>query len=1193
MKVYWFGMGGHASMAEALRPMIRDLGMELVTIHEHNADIKWDRFTYVSELREADIIVLPANFEKWPAKSCNKLTQALSLGKPVVCSPQDSYLAVLEKYPDSFMVAKNDEEWKSCLTKLRDSSNVRQEMSVKAIEAAKDFFPDAIGQKWLSALGPADRVDIVIPTYNNLPCLKLCLDSIRACTQVLYNIIVVNNGPDEDVHKYLEKQADVVYIKKDRLKFAQAVNIGIKAGTSKHVMVLNDDTIVSKGWLSNMLELCREHPEVGAVGPLSNCDKGWRHNYDFNMGGVNLLPGQNTIEEIEPVLSLIHSFKSPWNEVVERDWLALYCTLIPRSVVEKIGILDEKFTNSGEDIDYCNRIRKMGYKCVSLHDSFVFHFGAVGRKILEKEDPDSYQAADRATQAYLREKWGQQNVVIYTGPAWERWDFRNVDNGGIAGSETWATELARAFSRLGYRVKIFADCPEQGIMDGDIEYLHYGSWGDYIEQNWIDYFISSRTTDTLRFPVRAGKVYVMIHDVWLLSERTQLFLDKVDKFCVLSEWHRDFVKGYHGIPDDKLWVTSNGLDFGRFEINGIEREPYRLVYSSSPDRGLDTLLYLFDFMRAEVPELELHIYYGFDNWEKSILLKDDQEQKKKAEEIRAAMKKAGVFYHGRVGQKELAKEFLKSSLWAYPSDFEESFCCHPDVEVITSKGRKKIKKVVKNDKVLTHAGRFKRVQKVMLREASELIRLWPKNLLLMKGLTPEHPVLTVKKENLRCKRLYHTLCTKRGRKCQVGHCYYSKRGKKYFSKNTCERLTDSYQVEWLPCSEIRKDDFVVFPRNRNKNEPKNLSCYFSSDTTDDGYIFNPKTRATKIRDFKLTPEFMGMCGWYVSEGSYDPRGGLVFSLNIDEQGYADEISQVLFDIGIPFRVIKKRITNTMMVICHSVILGRFLVRHFGSGAHDKHVPSWVKSLKRKYLVPFLRGILLGDGCQDRNTEVYESASKNLVEDIFEILVKFGCVSSLSRTFKKGLKVRKSASGFVTIKPDPSKRFPAYRLVCSMSQNVNLFNEVGLNPEHRDNPTGFGHLMDDNFVYLSVKRISKDQYKGFVYNLEVEDDNSYIVDNISVHNCITALEIQRAQVPVVASNYAGLRTTVGDSGILIGNGNKGESYTKQYREEFVAKCLEVIQDNTMWTHWSERGFANTEKYSWDNVAKQWQKMFEGG
>jgi len=678
LKVYFFGYGGHAYRAENLRPLINELGMDLVTIHEGHGDIKpdilWDRRTYLKELNNADIIILPADFDKWPAKSCNKLTQSLSLGKPVVCSLQDSYVAVEEKFPGCCIFARSQEDWKNALVSLRDNQSLREKISIIALEASKHYSIDSIGEKWLDLLENSDKVDIVIPTYNNLPCLKLCIDSIRECTRCLYNIIVVNNGPDENVHKYLEQQNDIVYIRKGRLRFAQAINIGIWAGSSKYVCLLNDDTIVSYGWLSDLVATTRHKNDAGLVGVLSNCDKGWLHNKDINIGGVNLLPGQNTLDQINPIIHNIYEYDSPWKEEVEKDWVAFYATLIPRRVINDVGILNEKFINSGEDVDYCRRARKMGYNIYQNYQSFVFHFGAVGRKILEKEDKDSFQSADRETQRLLRDIWDRETVVLYSGPSWERWDFRSLDSGGIGGSETWQVSLAREFSNLGYRVISFCDCPEQGIRDGDIEYLHYSSYNDWIEQNWIDYFITSRTTDTLRLPVRAGKIFVMIHDVWLLSGKDQVFLDRVDKYCVLSDWHWKFVKDYHGIPDEKLHLTSNGMDFARFYIKGVERNPYRLMYSSSPDRGLDTLLYLFDFIKSEVTEAELHIFYGFENWSKSILQKNDKVQIEKMEKIKEAMNKPGVCYHGRVGQSQLAEEWLKTSLWAYPTDFEEVFC---------------------------------------------------------------------------------------------------------------------------------------------------------------------------------------------------------------------------------------------------------------------------------------------------------------------------------------------------------------------------------------------------------------------------------------------------------------------------------------------------------------------------------------
>lgn len=675
LKVYWFGYGGNSVFAEELRPVLNELQMELITIHEwDNANIKWNRETWLSELQKADIIIIPANFKIQPAKSNNRLTQSLSIGKPVICSPLDAYLQVAKKHPDSFLIANTPEEWKEKLTLLRDNPSIREELSKKALSAAKDYSIDAIGSKWVSALMDTDKVDIIIPTYNNFKCLKLCIESIKECTDLPYNIIVVNNGPDEETHKYLESLG-ITYIRRERLNFSQANNLGIQAGTAKYVCLLNDDTIVSRGWLGELYKACQG--QVGAVGPLSNCDYSWLHEYKINIGGVDLGPGINTYEQILPVIPQIYSFKSPYNEQPDRPWIAFYCIFMPREVIKKVGLLDEKFTNSGEDVDYCYRIRKLGYKIIQNYKSFVFHFGAVGRAILEKENYDAYHEADKQTTAYLNEKWGnKESVVIYSGPAWERWDWSNVDKGGIGGSETWLVCLARELSKLNYRVTVFADCPGQRMMDpvGNVEYLHYTLYPKYVDENWIDYFITSRTTDTLGFPIRAGKIYVMTHDIWLSDKKDYpLYLDKVTKYCVLSKWHWDFVRGHHGIPEEKLTLTRNGLDFSRYKVLGVERHPYRLIYSSSPDRGLDTLLYLFDFIKAEIPQLELHIFYGMFNWREAIKHRNNDWEVKKMEEILAGMKKPGVFDHGRIGQKELAIEQLKSSLWAYPTDFEESF----------------------------------------------------------------------------------------------------------------------------------------------------------------------------------------------------------------------------------------------------------------------------------------------------------------------------------------------------------------------------------------------------------------------------------------------------------------------------------------------------------------------------------------
>ena len=67
----------------------------------------------------------------------------------------------------------------------------------------------------------------------------------------------------------------------------------------------------------------------------------------------------------------------------------------------------------------------------------------------------------------------------------------------------------------------------------------------------------------------------------------------------------------------------------------------------------------------------------------------------------------------------------------------------------------------------------------------------------------------------------------------------------------------------------------------------------------------------------------------------------------------------------------------------------------------------------------------------------------------------------------------------------------------------------------------------------------------------------------------------------------------DSGILIGNGTKGQSYTKEYREKFVAGAVSLLKDKEKWQEWSDKGFKNSEKYSWANVALMWKKLFQEG
>lgn len=510
------------------------------------------------------------------------------------------------------------------------------------------------------------KTSIIIPTYDNLVCLQQCLDSIRQCTDVLYDIIVVDNGSKIDVMTYLEEQKDIIYIRTDRKTFAQACNIGLTFAKGDFVCFLNDDCIVSKKWLEYLVETAGI---TGCAGPLSNCDKGWTHNFNLIIKGISLEPGIHKPGFLDPVN--IYNYESSYKQIVERPWLAFYCTVVRRDVLDKVGLLDEKFVNTGEDVDYCDRINKANFKCFQDYRSFVFHYGAVTRKNIEKENFKDYHEKDETNKIIMKEKFNNKLVVLYSGPAYERWDYKNLDTDGIGGSESQQIYLSRALAKAGYKVINFCDCDEQNIFDSTIIYWHYSKFVEFVKYNFIDVLVLERTTAPLAFNMNVGKVFVMIHDVFINRENQVPYIEKVDKFLVLSNWHRDFVQAHHRIPLDKISIVTNGLDLTLYKKE-VVREPYRLHWSSSLDRGLDNLLYLYDFIKANVPELTLHIYYGTKNWE--IVAQNNFNEQVKLNELKELMKKPGVFYHGRVNKQELAIAELSSSLWLYPTTFHETFC---------------------------------------------------------------------------------------------------------------------------------------------------------------------------------------------------------------------------------------------------------------------------------------------------------------------------------------------------------------------------------------------------------------------------------------------------------------------------------------------------------------------------------------
>lgn len=793
-----------------------------------------------------------------------------------------------------------------------------------------------------------------------------------------------------------------------------------------------------------------------------------------------------------------------------------------------------------------------------------------------------------------------KKVVIWTGPAWEPWNKKKVDK-GMAGSETWASYLAREFVKKGFRTTIYNDLlsdskndiildpvlDDNGEKIGDVVYRDHTKMLGDVEYDVVDYFIASRSTEPLKLNVHSLKSYVMIHDIWLSADKNyDVMTWRVDKYAYLSEWHKQFIMKHHGIISDKMFLTANGQDMDLYKDVDTYTKKNMAVYSSSPDRGLYQLLKMVPAIRKEIPDFELVVAYGFFNWESMAKLRGDTESLNFINEIKLLMDQPGVKFVDRVSKKQLANYEKQSKIWLYPTHFHETFCCLPGTSITTVEGSYPIESINIGEKVLTHTGGIKPVTHIFVRKVDEDINnIKVKYLMDPLRITGNHNLLVLKKdsESLHCVRMQHTSCTKRALKCgsNVKYC------KKYRTNEECWKLSKSYISEWVPAESLNKGDYVLYPKNKKNNIPGNLSSYSSGVLLDGSISYN--NRAKKIKDFVITDRFLHFCGWFISEGCYDGRSTVIFSLHKKEKDVSDFLFDMGKELGLNPWICYSKDSESMTVNMSSSILGRFLTENFGDGAKYKFIPQWVKDLNPEFLKYVVSGILKGDGYQNKGTFVLECSSKQLVTDMFDVLLKFNCVSSLSSSSKRQI-LKYKEKGVYKIKRG-KKTLTAYRLCCSLSQNQELFRFIGYNVKDTKS-TGQAALQDDQYVYLPIISNKRERYIGPVYNLEVKDDNTYVANNVIVHNCITAVGAGLSKNAIVTSSIGGLQTTVGSSGILLspeGLSRNGE-YPKSYTDRFIEEAVKMLSNESYRLEWASKAYEKMKMYTWSNIADEWIKQF---
>jgi len=245
-----------------------------------------------------------------------------------------------------------------------------------------------------------EGVSIIIPTYNQRDYVLQCVSSIEKHTPAPYEIIVVDNASQDGTADALLRKGGMVRVaalEKNR-GFAGGVNQGLMMAKGRHIVVLNNDTLVTPGWLENMMTCLNSDPQIGVVGPVTNY-----------IGGDQQI--EVPYREVEDMWSFAANRNRPDPEKHRvTDRLVGFCWLFSRDLFERVGYLDEGYAvGNFEDDDWIVRVRMLGYRLAVAGDAFIHHFGSVSMKALGEQD---FNTVNKGNEQFYSQKWGDPQALI-------------------------------------------------------------------------------------------------------------------------------------------------------------------------------------------------------------------------------------------------------------------------------------------------------------------------------------------------------------------------------------------------------------------------------------------------------------------------------------------------------------------------------------------------------------------------------------------------------------------------------------------------------------------------------------------------------------------------------------------------------------------------------------------------------------
>lgn len=237
-------------------------------------------------------------------------------------------------------------------------------------------------------------ISVIIVSWNTKQILKECItslfDELSSLAESSEVFVVDNDSIDGSAEMIRESFPGVMLIEnEDNKGFGRACNQGIRAAKGEYIFLLNPDTVVLPGAIKTLLEFARNHPKLGIVAPqLLNTDGTVQKSCRAFPSLTGMFYELIGLSRLFPNVKRFREYKMldfDYNTVSEVDQPEGAALLIPRKVLDEVGLFDEKFFMLFEEVDLCFRIKKAGWQIwFNSTSKIIHHYGQSIKQIKPK-----------------------------------------------------------------------------------------------------------------------------------------------------------------------------------------------------------------------------------------------------------------------------------------------------------------------------------------------------------------------------------------------------------------------------------------------------------------------------------------------------------------------------------------------------------------------------------------------------------------------------------------------------------------------------------------------------------------------------------------------------------------------------------------------------------------------------------------